>query len=133
MTEEYLDIVDENDNVIGKDTRKAVHANYMIHRGVHIFVVNSHGQILIQKRSMNKDYYPGYFDISVGAQVSSGESYEEAAKPNLQIFEIACMRAREEPIKCYYIGDDLKTDILPCNNFGMTGIWINRKTVFINN
>ena len=83
MIEEYLDIVDENDNVIGRDTRKAVHANYMIHRGIHIFVVNSKDQILIQKRSTNKDYYPGYYDISVGGQVSSGESYEETAKREL--------------------------------------------------
>lgn len=83
MTEEYLDIVDDTDNVIGKDTRKAVHANYQMHRGVHVFVVNCEGRILIQKRSSQKDYYPGYYDISVGAQVLSGESYEEAARREL--------------------------------------------------
>ena len=77
--EEYLDIVDENDLVIGRDTRDNVHNNFQIHRGVHVFVINSKGEILLQKRSATKSDRPGYFDASVGAQVASGESYEEAA------------------------------------------------------
>jgi isopentenyldiphosphate isomerase len=77
--EEYLDIVDENDNIVGKDTRHNVHARYEIHRGVHIFVINSKGEILLQKRSKDKDYYPSFYDSSIGAQVMSGEEYEHAA------------------------------------------------------
>lgn len=84
MAEEYLDIVDENDKVIGKDIRDLVHKNFQIHRGVHVLVINSKGEILIQKRSSNKSYYPGYYDASVGAQVQSGESYEDAAKRETQ-------------------------------------------------
>lgn len=77
--EELLDIVNEQDEVVGKDTRKNVHDRHEIHRGVHVFVINSSGKVLLQKRSEKKDYYPGYFDASVGAQVFSGESYGEAA------------------------------------------------------
>lgn len=76
---EYLDIVDENDNVIGKDTRENIHKRHLVHRGIHVFVVDSRGEILIQKRSRNRKYYPRFYDASVGAQVRSGESYEEAA------------------------------------------------------
>ncbi len=76
---EYLDIVDEQDNVIGKDTRENVHKNYQIHRGLHVLIVNSKGEILIQKRSLKKDDRPGYYDASVGGQVRSGETYEQAA------------------------------------------------------
>jgi len=76
---EYLDIVDEKDRVIGRDTRKNIHAQHLIHRGVHVFVVNSRGEILVQKRSQKKNYYPGFYDTSVGAQVLSGETYKEAA------------------------------------------------------
>ena len=86
---EYLDIVDENDKVIGRDTRKNVHDNYRIHRGVHVFVVDRQDRILIQRRSMKKDYYPGYLDISVGAQVSSGETYEAAGRREL-LEELGC-------------------------------------------
>lgn len=76
---EYLDIVNENDTVIGKDTRENVHSNHQIHRGVHVLVINSEGKILVQKRSTKKKDRPGYLDASVGAQVRSGESYEQAA------------------------------------------------------
>lgn len=99
MPEEYLDIVNEQDEVIGKDTRKNVHDNHRIHRGVHVIVVNSRGEILIQKRSKAKDYYPGYFDMSVGAQVQSGESYEESAIRELYE-ELGCSTS-----ELNYIGD----------------------------
>ncbi len=79
MKEEYLDIVNENDKIIGKDTRENVHVNHQIHRGVHVFVMNSKGQILIQKRSKNKSDRPGYLDASAGGQVLSGETYKQAA------------------------------------------------------
>ncbi|MBU0980751.1 MAG: NUDIX domain-containing protein [Nanoarchaeota archaeon] len=76
---EYLDIVDEKDKVIGKDTRENVHDRLQIHRDVHVLVINSKGEVLLQKRSMKKGDYPGYFDSSVGEHVLSGESYKEAA------------------------------------------------------
>jgi isopentenyl-diphosphate delta-isomerase len=76
---EYLDIVDEADTVIGKDTRSAVHEGHHIHRGIHVFIINNRGEILIQQRAMTKDDRPGYYDASVGAQVLSGETYEQAA------------------------------------------------------
>jgi len=81
---EYLDIVNEKDEVVGKDTRENVHKKYQIHRGIHNFVLNQKGEILLQKRSKKKDYYPGYYDASVGAQVLSGESYEKAALQETQ-------------------------------------------------
>lgn len=79
MGDEYLDIVDEEDNWIGRDTRKKVHDGHFIHRGVHVFVLNDRGEILLQKRSEKKDYYLGFYDASVGAQVSATEDYKEAA------------------------------------------------------
>jgi putative hydrolase of the HAD superfamily len=51
------------------------------------------------------------------------------AKPDIRLFEIACSRVNEIPKDCFYIGDDLKTDILPCREVGMCGIWLNRKNV----
>lgn len=89
MTVEYLDIVNDDDEVVGRDTRRNVHDNYQIHRGVHVVVVNGHGQVLIQRRSMLKDYCPGLLDMSVGAQVGSGETYEEAAARELRE-ELGC-------------------------------------------
>jgi len=87
-----MDIVDENDKVVGRDTRQRIHDAHQIHRGVHVLISNSRGEVLIQKRSSSKDYYPGYYDISVGAQVSSGESYEDSARRELEE-EVGCSEA----------------------------------------
>jgi len=76
---ELLDVVDDHDKVVGRETRKYVHDNYLIHRGVHVFVVDKKGRILIQKRSKFKKDRAGYLDASVGGQVLASESYKEAA------------------------------------------------------
>ena len=49
------------------------------------------------------------------------------SKPNTKIFSIACDRVNKKPQECYYIGDDFNTDILPCEEVGVNGIWLNRK------
>ncbi len=48
-------------------------------------------------------------------------------KPNVKIFEKACILVNESPQNCYYIGDNLNTDILPCKEIGIKAIWINRR------
>lgn len=48
------------------------------------------------------------------------------AKPNVKIFEIACERNNVKVEESYYIGDDIKSDIIPCNEIGMKAILINR-------
>ncbi len=49
------------------------------------------------------------------------------AKPNVKIFEMACIQVNESPQNCYYVGDNLNTDILPCKELGFNAIWLNRK------
>lgn len=48
------------------------------------------------------------------------------AKPDGKIFEIACERNGVEIKEAYYIGDNVKTDIIPVNKIGMRGILIDR-------
>src|SRR5947209_8238880 len=80
---EYMDIVNEDDEVVARGTRAHVHARHLIHRGVHVFVVNARGELLIQRRALAAEPYPGYWDASVGGQVAAGESYLEAARREL--------------------------------------------------
>jgi len=77
--QEYLDLVDENDNVIGKAPRSEVRARNLLHRGVGILVFNSRGELYVHKRTETKDIFPGMYDMLVGGTVRAGESYEEAA------------------------------------------------------
>ncbi len=82
---EYFYVVDEDDNVIGAASREECHSNAkLIHRSVYVFLVNSRGEILIQKRSVNKDLYPGFYTASATGHVNYGEDYDAAAKRELK-------------------------------------------------
>ncbi|ANP50323.1 8-oxo-dGTP pyrophosphatase MutT (NUDIX family) [Streptomyces griseochromogenes] len=86
---EYLDIVDEHDRVVGRDTRENVHRRHLRHRGVHVLVVNRLGEILVQERSAHLDTHPGRLDASAGGHVQSGETYHQAAEREL-LEELGC-------------------------------------------
>lgn len=75
---EIVDIVDENNKVIGKSSRKEAHLKGHIHRALSVLVLNSKGQILLQKRSGKKSVHPLAWDLSTSEHVLTGESYEDA-------------------------------------------------------
>jgi isopentenyldiphosphate isomerase len=85
MQDEILDIVDEDDNVVGSDTRENIWKRGLEHnvRAVNIFIFKPDGKLLVPKRSMKKRIYPGCYDFSCGEQVLSGEPYENAAARGL--------------------------------------------------
>jgi len=78
-SEELVDIVDHDDNVLYQCTRKEMRAQVLCHRAVFIAVVNSAGELLIHQRSAMKDLWPSFWDIAVGGVVAAGESYDSAA------------------------------------------------------
>lgn len=73
--EELFDVVDEADQIVGSATRAEVHSRDLIHRAVHAFVQNRHGDVLLQLRSTRKDKYPSKWDSSVSGHLDLGESY----------------------------------------------------------
>ena len=80
ISQELLDVVDENDTVIAVKTRGEIHARGLMHRAVHILVFNSQGEVFLQKRSMSKDEQPGKWDSSAAGHVDSGENYLDCAR-----------------------------------------------------
>lgn len=80
---EIYDVVDKQDQVIGKATRREIHQKELFHRSSHILVFNFNNQIFLQKRSMTKDENPGLWDISSAGHVDSGETYDECAQREL--------------------------------------------------
>jgi len=83
MDEEFFDIINEHDEIIGREPRSSVHARGLRHRAVHMLVYNAAGQLFLQKRSMTKDNDPGLWDSSCSGHVDSGESYAVAAEREL--------------------------------------------------
>jgi len=79
MTEEIFDVVNERDEVVGRETRPNVHRLGLRHRAAHILVFNAQGDLFLQKRSQFKDRHPGVWDSSASGHVDHGESYEACA------------------------------------------------------
>jgi len=72
---EYQDIYNEKGEMLGvKKTRKEVHDTGLWHKAVHVWIVNSKKELLIQKRSPLKDNYPNMWDVSSAGHVSAGDS-----------------------------------------------------------
>ncbi|MFM7181950.1 MAG: 16S rRNA (adenine(1518)-N(6)/adenine(1519)-N(6))-dimethyltransferase RsmA [Verrucomicrobiales bacterium] len=82
--DEIFDVVDQNDQVIGRERRADVHARDLLHRAVHVFVWNKYGEIFLQKRSRLKDKHPGVWDSSASGHLDSGEDYDACAIRELE-------------------------------------------------
>lgn len=101
MHDELLDLVDEQDRVIGKMRRSEVYAKGLRNiRVVNAFVINSKDKLWIPRRTAHKRSYPLCLDMSMGGHVESGETYEETFRREL----------REEL--------NLDADVVPCRFLG---------------
>jgi isopentenyldiphosphate isomerase len=78
--EEWLPLVNEKGEVIGKAPRSICHSDKKyLHPVIHLHVLNSKGEIYLQKRPMNK-IQPGKWDTAVGGHLSFGENIETGLK-----------------------------------------------------
>ncbi len=79
QTEEILDLVNENDEIIGSMPRSEVYAqNLHNFRVINCFIKNSEGRLWTPRRQAHKRLFPNALDMSCGGHVSSGETYDEA-------------------------------------------------------
>lgn len=123
--EELLDIVDENDTVIGTKTRKEVYAEGLRnYRVVHAFIINSKGKLWIPRRVSTKKLYPNGLDYSIAGHVESGETYEEGLikeameEANLdlnqiQFSEIASFNPYTHDVHCFQKVYVIQSDEVP--------------------
>lgn len=85
---EILDIVDEKGEPTGRTAeRSLVHAQGLPHRTAHIWLVRRRPtgiEVLLQKRSMQKDSFPGCYDISSAGHIPAGQGYIESGLRELK-------------------------------------------------
>ncbi|MEW1772347.1 NUDIX domain-containing protein [Streptomyces sp. NPDC086777] len=77
--DEILDIVDENDQVIGVSPRGEAYARGLRHRCVFIQARDAAGRVFVHRRTATKLVFPSLYDMFVGGVVGAGESYDDAA------------------------------------------------------
>jgi len=76
---EQVDVVDENDKVIRACARPETDTNHLRRRAARVIIINSKGQLLLQKRAATKKIYPGCWDFGIVESLVAGEGYEHAA------------------------------------------------------
>jgi len=116
MTEEIFDVVNERDEVIGQKPRSEIHRLNLKHRAVHVLVFNARGELFLQKRSLNKDCFPGAWDSSASGHLDTGESYDACAVRELrEELGLELARAPERLFK-----------IAACAETGQEFVWVYR-------
>lgn len=81
---EILEVVDKDDRVIGTERRGVIHSLGLMHRSAQVLLFNASGELFLQKRSMNKDEFPGLWDSSAAGHLAPGESYRQCALRELE-------------------------------------------------
>jgi len=80
QSDELIEIVNNDNKVVGLGKRGYVHDLNLMHRSVHIVLLNKNNEIFLQQRAWHKDSEPGKWDTSAAGHVSLGESTLVAAK-----------------------------------------------------
>ena len=77
--DEMLDIVDEEDRVVGRAPRGEAMARRLRHRVTSVQVRDPLGRIFVHRRTPQKLVFPSLYDVVVGGVVGAGESYDACA------------------------------------------------------
>ncbi len=100
---EYLDIVDEKGEPVGAViSREEAHRLGVRHRTSHVWILRDRGEgteVLLQLRTLNKDSFPGCFDISSAGHIPAGMDFVDSALRELKE-ELGLTAAPEELICC---------------------------------
>lgn len=125
MSDEYLDLVDEDDQVIGRELRSEIYAEGLSNfRVINAFIVNAKGEFWIPRRSLTKRLFPLCLDMSVGGHVESGETYDQAfaretkEEVNLDVAKVpwrflAKLTPRQDKVSAYMHVYEIRRDETP--------------------
>ncbi|CAM4048559.1 putative Nudix hydrolase [Pseudomonas reidholzensis] len=81
---ELIAWADEADELLGALPRAQLREAGLIGRGTFILLFNGAGELCINRRSLSKAVYPGYWDVAAGGMVAADESYAESAARELE-------------------------------------------------
>lgn len=98
---EIFDIVDEYGNPTGSTVERSIaHAEGIMHRTAHVWIArffSGKWQVLLQKRSQNKDSFPGRFDTSSAGHIQAGDEPLESAIR--EVYEELGLQFEKEDLK----------------------------------
>ena len=82
--EEKVVLVTEKDEVLGLMEKMQAHENGILHRAFSVFLYNSKGEMLLQKRAAEKYHSPNQWTNACCSHPRIEENYEQAAKRRIK-------------------------------------------------
>ena len=83
MTKEFVILVDKHDNELGKMEKIEAHKKALLHRAISVFIVNSNGEWMLQRRALNKYHSNGLWTNTCCSHPYPGETSIDAANRRL--------------------------------------------------
>lgn len=77
---EILEVVDEQNRVIGTEKRSVIHKKKLLRRAVALLILKGNDEILLAKRPSDKDINPDCWTFSVSGHMRPGERPDDAIK-----------------------------------------------------
>ena len=82
--EEFVVLVDQNDQKLGLMEKQQAHIAGLLHRAFSVFVFNSKGELMIQQRAASKYHSPTLWTNTCCSHPRDNETYEQAAHRRLE-------------------------------------------------
>lgn len=84
MNEPLVILVDQNDNQTGVMGKLEAHKKALLHRAVSVFIINSKGEWILQRRAFDKYHSNGLWTNTCCTHPNPGESAYESAQRRLK-------------------------------------------------
>lgn len=81
--EEYVVLVDREDNELGLMEKQQAHIAGLLHRAFSVFIFNSKGELMLQQRAASKYHSPTLWTNTCCSHPRENETYKDAANRRL--------------------------------------------------
>ncbi len=109
--QELFTIVDEKDTILTYRTRYDCHNDpSLIHRSAKILLYVDDDHVWLQKRSEQKDLFPGFYTLSASGHVNKGETYERAIQR--EMMEEIGIKTQATHVKTFIVRLDQESEMV---------------------
>lgn len=107
-------VVDEQDRFLRWEDRQAVHERQLVHRSIHVLLLDSRGRLLLQRRHRDKQTFPGCWDLSCSGHVEESDYVPGGPDADLdRVYAAVARREVEEEL-------GVRVVLTPMGHFGPT-------------
>lgn len=130
MNKEYVILVDNNDQQIGTMEKMEAHQKGLLHRAFSVFIFNSKGELLLQRRSLNKYHSAGLWTNTCCSHPRENEKIIDAA--NRRLVEEMGINTRLNYLLSFIYNEKLTNDLIE-NEFDHVLYGITDENPILNN